>query len=52
VPALVGGLVLLALGLRALLPRGTVALRRGVPAVVGFRGLLAGAFSRWSRWCR
>ena len=43
-PALAGGLVLLALGLRALLPRGTVALRRGVPAVVGFRGLLAGAF--------
>ena len=27
-----------------LLPRGTVALRRGVPAVVAFRGLLAGAF--------
>lgn len=45
VPALVGGLVLLGLGLRALLPRGTVALRRGVPAVVGFRGLLAGAFT-------
>ena len=45
VPVLVGGLVLLALGLRALLPRGTVALRRGVPAVVGFRGLLAGAFT-------
>lgn len=45
VPALIGGLVLLALGLRALLPRGTVALRRGVPAVVGFRGLLAGAFT-------
>ena len=45
VPALVGGLVLLAVGLRALLPRGTVALRRGVPAVVGFRGLLSGAFT-------
>jgi len=44
VPALAGGLALLALGLRALLPRGTIALRRGVPAVVGFRGLLAGAF--------
>jgi MFS family permease len=43
-PALAGGLVLLGLGLRALLPRGTAALRRGVPAVVGFRGLLAGAF--------
>jgi MFS family permease len=44
VPALAGGLVLLGLGLRALVPRGTVALRRGVPAVVGLRGLLAGAF--------
>jgi MFS family permease len=43
-PALAGGLVLLGVGLRALLPKGTVALRRGVPAVVGFRGLLAGAF--------
>ncbi len=43
-PATVGGLVLLAAGLRVLLPRGTVALRRGVPAVVAFRGLLAGAF--------
>jgi MFS family permease len=38
------GLLLLAAGLRELLPRGTVALRRGVPAVVAFRGLLAGAF--------
>jgi MFS family permease len=27
-----------------LLPRGTVVVRRGVPAVVAFRGLLAGAF--------
>jgi MFS family permease len=44
VPALAGGLVVLVVGLRALLPRGTAALRRGVPAVVGFRGLLAGAF--------
>jgi MFS family permease len=44
VPVLAGGLVLLGLGLRVLLPRGTAALRRGVPAVVGFRGLLAGAF--------
>jgi MFS family permease len=44
VPSLVGGLALLAVGLRVLLPRGTVGLRRGVPAVVGFRGLLAGAF--------
>ena len=44
VPVLVGGLVLLAVGLRTLLPRGTAVLRRGVPAVVGFRGVLAGAF--------
>jgi len=43
-PVLAAGLVLVGLGLRALLPRGTAALRRGVPAVVGFRGLLAGAF--------
>lgn len=43
-PVAVGGLLLLAAGLRVLLPRGTVALRRGVPAVVAFRGLLAGAF--------
>jgi MFS family permease len=42
-PALLG-LVLLGLGLRVLLPAGTVALRRGVPAVVAMRGLLAGAF--------
>jgi MFS family permease len=45
VPVLAGGLALLGLGLRVLLPRGTVALRRGVPAVVGVRGLLAGAFA-------
>jgi MFS family permease len=44
-PALAAGLVVLVVGLRALLPRGTPALRRGVPAVVGFRGLLAGAFT-------
>lgn len=43
-PVAAGGLVLLAAGLRVLLPRGTAALRRGVPAVVGFRGLLAGSF--------
>jgi MFS family permease len=43
-PVAVAGLVLLAVGLRILLPRGTVALRRGVPAVVAFRGLLAGSF--------
>jgi MFS family permease len=37
------GLVLLAAGLRVLLPRGTVRLRRGVPAVIAFRGMLAGS---------
>jgi MFS family permease len=43
-PVAAGGLVLLAAGLRVLLPRGTIVLRRGVPAVVAFRGLLAGTF--------
>jgi MFS family permease len=38
------GAVLLAAGLRALLPPGTVRARPGLPAVVGARGLLAGAF--------
>jgi MFS family permease len=38
------GVLLLVLGLRALLPAGTVRLGRGLPAVVGARGLLAGAF--------
>lgn len=38
------GLLLLGLGLRVLLPAGTATLRRGVPVVVAFRGLLAGAF--------
>ena len=45
VPVLVAGLAGLGLGLRTLLPRGTAAFRRGVPAVVGFRGLMAGAFT-------
>lgn len=40
----VAGLGLIALGLRELLPGGTVRLRRGVPVVVALRGLLAGAF--------
>ncbi|MGY1636467.1 MFS transporter [Geodermatophilus sp. SYSU D00742] len=39
-----GGLVALALGLRRLLPAGVVRARAGLPAVVGARGLLAGAF--------
>jgi MFS family permease len=40
----VAGGVALALSLRRLLPRGTVRARRGIPAVVASRGLLAGAF--------
>ena len=38
------GLAALAAGLRPLLPPGTVRVRRGLPAVVASRGLLAGAF--------
>jgi MFS family permease len=38
------GLVALVAGLRPLLPRGTARARRGLPAVVASRGLLAGAF--------
>jgi MFS family permease len=38
------GVVALALGLRRLLPAGVVRARAGPPAVVGARGLLAGAF--------
>lgn len=38
------GLAALALGLHRLLPNGVWQLRRGVPAVVGLRGLLAGSF--------
>ena len=38
------GVLALAAGLRPLLPRGTVRARRGLPAVVACRGLLAGAF--------
>jgi len=45
VPVLGAGLVLLVLALRGLLPAGTARLRRGVPAVVGFRGLIAGVFT-------
>jgi MFS family permease len=41
--ALAGGAALVA-GLRTLLPTGTVRLRRGLPAVVASRGLLAGGF--------
>jgi MFS family permease len=38
------GLVLLALGLRRLLPSGAMVLRRGLPTSVMMRGFLAGAF--------
>lgn len=38
------GILALGAGLRALLPAGTVRIRRGLPAVVGARGLLAGSF--------
>jgi MFS family permease len=38
------GVLLLAAGLRALLPAGTVRARPGLPAVVASRGLMAGAF--------
>ncbi|MGB9376241.1 MAG: MFS transporter [Mycobacteriales bacterium] len=40
----VAGVVLLVVALPRLLPTGTLRLRRGLPAVVAFRGLLAGAF--------
>ena len=38
------GVLALAVGLRPLLPAGTVRARRGLPAVIASRGLLAGAF--------
>jgi MFS family permease len=44
VPVAAAGAAALAAGLRPLLPRGTARVARGLPAVVGFRGLLAGAF--------
>ena len=44
VPVAVVGVAALAAGLRPLLPRGTARGARGLPAVVGSRGLLAGAF--------
>jgi MFS family permease len=44
VPGAATGVVLLAVGLRRLLPPGTGAVRRGVPAAVAFRGMLAGSF--------
>jgi len=44
VPFLVVGVVLLVVGLPRLLPAGTLRFRRGLPSVVGLRGLFAGAF--------
>ncbi|MEU7853182.1 MFS transporter [Nonomuraea sp. NPDC049141] len=43
-PLLVAGMVVLAVALPRLLPRGTLRAARGLPAVVGLRGLSAGAF--------
>lgn len=43
-PVLVAGLAVLVPALRVLLPPGTGYARRGVPAVVAFRGLMAGTF--------
>src|SRR5688572_15870768 len=44
VPVAVAGAAALVLGLRPLLPGGTARARRGLPAVIASRGLLAGAF--------
>ncbi len=41
---LVAGAALLAPALRVLFPAGTLRVRRGLPAVVAFRGMVAGAF--------
>ncbi|MFD1540809.1 MFS transporter [Nonomuraea guangzhouensis] len=43
-PLLIAGMVVLAVALPRLLPRGTLRAARGLPAVVGLRGLSAGAF--------
>ncbi|WP_433354588.1 MFS transporter [Microtetraspora malaysiensis] len=44
VPLLITGLAVLAVALPRLLPKGTLRVARGVPAVVAIRGLAAGAF--------
>jgi MFS family permease len=44
VPVAVAGSAALVVGLRPLLPAGTARARRGLPAVIASRGLLAGAF--------
>jgi MFS family permease len=41
---LAAGVLLLAPALRVLLPAGTLRVRRGLPAVVAFRGIVAGSF--------
>lgn len=43
-PLVAVGLVLLVPALRVLLPAGTALLRRGLPAAIGYRGILAGSF--------
>jgi MFS family permease len=43
-PVALAGLVALVPAVRRLLPAGTVRLRQGLPAAIGYRGLLAGAF--------
>ncbi|MEU6792301.1 MFS transporter [Nonomuraea wenchangensis] len=43
-PLLIAGLVVLAVALPRLLPAGTLRAARGLPSVVGLRGLAAGAF--------
>ena len=42
--ALVGGAVLVVLAARRLFPPGTLRLRRGLPSVIAFRGVIAGGF--------
>ena len=42
--ALVGGVALVLVSARGLFPAGTLRLRRGLPSVVAFRGVMAGGF--------
>ncbi|HVX44759.1 MAG TPA: MFS transporter [Mycobacteriales bacterium] len=44
VPLAAAGVLLLAVALRQLFPAGTLRVRRGLPSVVAFRGISAGAF--------
>lgn len=44
-PLALAGLIALAYGVRRLMPRGVVRLRRGLPSAVAMRGLLLGAIS-------